>query len=122
MPMPRMYEDEFPADDGPPGVYPGMGEKIFKAQNPLMTITISYASFVALWEVLEREAKTVYPTKETYGHVRALLRAVEEFRTTFNAAWDAGLVPKDFVRNRKTKLARKAPSPGKGKRVVKRSR
>jgi hypothetical protein len=114
------YEEEFPPEHGPPGVYPGMGEKIFNAEKPQITVTLSYASFIVLWEVIEAEAKLKYPTKNVYKHIRALLQAVEELRKEFDVAWDAGLIPKDFVRDRRTKLAHKAPSPGKGKKVVKR--
>ena len=35
------------------------------------------------------------------------------------AAWEAGLVPKDFVRDRKTRMASKAPKVNRGKKTVK---
>jgi hypothetical protein len=97
-----------------------MGEKVFTAKTPAVTVTLPYSAFIALWEVVETEAKHKYATHGTMHHVEALLAAVAELRKEFEVVWDAGLVPKDFVRDRGPRQRRsRAPRVGKGKKVVK---
>ena len=77
------YDEEFPKHLGPPPVPNRTGGKLHDATKPTYTVELDSGAFMALWEHMEAEAKHRFPTRGTYAHARAYLRAVSALRQTY---------------------------------------
>jgi hypothetical protein len=88
------YESEFPKHLGPPPVPNGTGGKLHDATKPTYLLQLDSGAFMAVWEHMEAEARHRFPTRGTYAHARAYLRAVEAFRKCYWANHEAPDPPK----------------------------
>jgi hypothetical protein len=93
----KTYEDLFPARLRPPPVPPGTGSRLLDAREPVYTVELDAGAFRALWEYLEGEARHRYATTSVMSSARALLRAVDAFRSSY---WSKHVPPVEPNRRR----------------------
>lgn len=80
---PHNYEDDFPAELGPPPVPNYTGAKLLEATTPVYTVELDSGAFRILWELLEKEAKHRFPAIPGISSYAAYLRAVAAFRKSY---------------------------------------
>jgi hypothetical protein len=77
------YEDDLPRHLGPPPVPNHTGSKLHDSTHPTYTVELDNGAFHAMWEHMEAEARHRFPTRNTYAHARAYLRAVAALRKAY---------------------------------------
>ncbi len=77
------YHDEFPREDGPPPVKAGESRDIYHDQVRLVAFHLDHGAFIRVWEMVEAEAKTKWPSRKTMANAEAVVRAA----TSFRKAW-----------------------------------